>query len=359
MTIHFFTKGPKTAGSSRQRAFLVAEELNQRGIKAIVYPPPLILGSKTSWPKKIKLILKYLKIFTKIKKEDIIYLQRTIYNKYFFVLIVLYKFIFKRKIIFDFDDALYLHSSPESSIRRRSYFKTKTLTQIADAVVVGSHALYEWAKKYNQKVYLIPTSLKFENYQKFTKNYSIAKEKITIGWVGGAVDQYDNLKLLTSVFERLINSGLPIKFLLIGALGSKKVYDLFQNIRGLDVEFIDALNWAGPTAVPSHIQRFDIGVMPLVDNKWSRGKCAFKAIEYMACGIATICSAVGENNYLIEDGGNGFLAKDEDEWYNKFKQLILDKNLREKLGKEGQKTIKDKYSYQSNIPKLIEIFKKL
>jgi glycosyltransferase involved in cell wall biosynthesis len=359
MIIHFFTKGFKTAGSSRQRAFLVAEELNKRGVNAIVYPPPLILGSKTPWPKKIKLIFKYLKIFTQIKKEDIIYLQRTIYNKYFFVLVVLYKFIFKRKIIFDFDDALYLHSSPGSSIRRRSYFKTKTLTQIANAVVVGSHALYEWAKKYNQKVYLIPTSLRFENYQKFTKDYSIPKVKITIGWIGGAVDQYDNLKLLVPIFEKLIVDDMPIKFLLIGALGSKKVYHLFQNIKGLEVEFIDALDWSDPTAVPSHIQKFDIGVMPLVDNEWNKGKCAFKAIEYMACGVATICSSVGENNYLIKDGVNGFLAKDKDEWYNKFKQLILDKNLREKLGKEGQKTIKEKYSYQSNIPKLMEIFKKL
>ncbi len=110
MTIHFFTKGGKNAGSSRQRAFLIVEELNKKAIKSIVHEPPLILVSKVHWPKKFKLILQYLKIFAQIKKNDIVFLQRTIYNKYFFILIILYKLIFRRKMIFDFDDAIYLHS---------------------------------------------------------------------------------------------------------------------------------------------------------------------------------------------------------------------------------------------------------
>jgi glycosyltransferase involved in cell wall biosynthesis len=99
--------------------------------------------------------------------------------------------------------------------------------------------------------------------------------------------------------------------------------------------------------------------MPLLDNEWNQAKCAFKAIEYMACGLAVVCSKVGENNYLVKDGLNGFLAKDKDEWTEKIKRLILDSKLRERLGKEAQKTIKEKYSYQVNVPKLIEIFKKL
>ena len=242
-------------------------------------------------------------------------------------------------MIFDFDDAIYLHS----------FFKTKTLTRLADAIIVGSHELKNWAEKYNKNVYVIPTCVKFKNYEKFSKIYSENEKKCVIGWVGGAIDQYDNLKLLVPIFEKLITDRIQIKFLLIGALGSKKVYNLFQSIKGLDVEFIDALNWSDPIAVPSHIQKFDIGVMPLVDTEWNRGKCAFKAIEYMACGVPVVISAIGENNYLVQDGVNGFLAKTTWEYAEKLKKLIFDNNLRRKIGQAGQKRVKEKYSYDSNI----------
>ena len=159
MTIHFFTKGDKNAGSSRQRAFFVAEELNKKNIKAIVHQPPLVLTSEAPWPKKSKLIFQYLKIFTQIKKTDIIFLQRAIYNKYFFILIVLHKLIFRRKMIFDFDDAIYQHS----------FLKTKILTKLADVIIVGSHSLRDWAKQYNKNVYIVPTCVKFEKYKKFHK----------------------------------------------------------------------------------------------------------------------------------------------------------------------------------------------
>lgn len=349
MVIHFFTKEDMQVGSSRQRAFLVAKELNKRGFYAIVHQPPLIFTSTAPWHKKIKLISQYISSLILIKKEDIIYLQRTIYNKYFLGLIILYKLLFRRKMIFDFDDAIYLHSPS----------KTKILTKLADAVIVGSHTLMAWAKKYNKNVYLIPTPVQFENYAKYTKKYPEIINKIVIGWAGGAIDQFENLKLLVPVFQKLIDEGLQIKFILIGALGYKPVYELFEKIKGLETEFIDKLDWSKSDAMPRQIQRFDIGVMPLVDNGWNRGKCAFKAIEYMACGVATICSAVGENNYLIRDGQNGFLARNEYELYKKLKQLILDKNLREKLGREGQRTIKKRYSYEVNIPILQAILNNL
>jgi glycosyltransferase involved in cell wall biosynthesis len=356
MTIHFFTKGDINTASSRQRAFLVAEELKKRGLETKVHQPPLILCSQTPWPKKIKLIWQYLQIFLKdIKKEDLIYLQRTVYNKHFFILITLHKILFRRKMIFDFDDAIYLNSPLERSFLKT--FKTKILTKLADAVVVGSHGLEDWAKKHNQKVFLIPTSIRFEDYLKFTKDYPENPFKINIGWIGNAVHHYQNLKILTPIFKRLIQEGMAIKFTLIGALQNQKVYSLFKDIKDLEVEIIDQIS---SSEVPAWIQKFDIGLLPYAeDSEWNRGKCSFKAVEYMACGVPVVCSAVGENNYLIENGKNGFLAKSEDEWVEKLKKLILDKNLREKLGKEGQKTIKEKYSYEANIPKLIEIFQKL
>jgi glycosyltransferase involved in cell wall biosynthesis len=349
MIIHFFTKGDRSAGSSRQRAFLVAEELNKRNVQSIVHQPPLVLVSKTPWPQKIKLIWRYLKIFRNIKKEDIIFLQRAIYNKYFFILIVFYRLVFRRKMIFDFDDAIYLHS----------FFKTKTLTKLADAVIVGSHSLADWVKKYNKNVFIIPTSVSFLLYDKYNRFKRAENEKFTIGWIGNGPAHYENLKILVPVFEKLIKEGLKFKFILVGSLGNSKVYDLFRGIKTLDIEFIDALDWSNSEAIPKMIQNFDIGLMPLIDTEWNRGKCAFKAIEYMACGLPAIISPVGENNYLIKDGENGFLAFSIEDWAEKMKKIYNNPALLVQLGKKAQETILKNYSFEANIPIIQAIIKKL
>jgi len=348
MTIHFFTKGDANAGSSRQRAFLVAEELNKKGIKALVHWPPIYLISQTRWPKKFKLLIVILASIFSVKKEDIIYLQRTIYNKFFFTLIVFYKSFLGRKMIFDFDDAIYLHS----------FFKTKVLTKLADIVIVGSYALADWAKKYNKNVYIIPTSISFATYEKYSNFKRKQNKKFIIGWIGYAPVHYENLKILKPVFEELLKQGLRFKFILVGSLGSQKIYSLFK-INGLDVKFIDSLNWSDQEAIPKMIQNFDTGLMPLVNTEWNRGKCAFKSLEYMACGVPVIVSPVGESNYLIKDGINGFLANSPEEWSSKIKMIYNNPELIKRIRKKAQETIKEKYSYEANILKLIEILKKI
>jgi len=346
MKIHFYTKRDEKTGSSRQRAFLVADELNKKGVSADVHRPSGALISETPWPRKMKLIWHHVVGFTEIKKDDILYLQRPINNKYLVLLIIFYKLLFRRKMLFDMDDTVYVYLP----------YKTRFFTKMCDGIIVGSHYLYDWAKKYNSKVYIIPTSVTFEKYQAFTRDYSTRSEKLTIGWIGGANYHYDNLKLLVPVFQGLVEKSIPFKFILIGSSGNQKVYDLFNHIQGLDVEFIDALNWSDPKAAPSNIQKFDIGLMPLVDDETTRGKCAFKAIEYMACGVATIVSPVGENPYLVQDGINGFLARNTEEWIEKILRISQDTELASRLGKAGQSTIKDHYSFDANVTKLIEIF---
>jgi len=251
----------------------------------------------------------------------------------------------RRKLIFDFDDAVYLHS----------YFKTRVLTELADVVTVGSHALYDWAKKYNKNVYLIPTSVKFENYSIHPKNFSLRLEKFTIGWLGNGPAHYENLKILREVLMRVVKDE-GYKLLLIGSLGSEDVYNLFTDIKGLEVEFIDKID---PELASDFIKTFDVGVMPLTDDEWSLGKCALKAIEYMACAVPTIASSVGENKYLIDDGNNGFLASGISEWVNKINLLKNDPNLAERIGKVGKETIEKEYTFSINIPKIIKIIEKL
>jgi len=345
MKIHFFTKGDKSVPSSRLRGFLISDELVSYGFDSVVHYPSVELISKTKWPNKGVLILNTLKNISVIKKNDVIILQRTIYSKYFFILIIVYKYLFRRKIIFDFDDAIYLHS----------FFKTKLLTKMSNSVVVGSHALYDWAKKYNKNVYLIPTSIKYENYLANQKELFERSETFTIGWVGNGPAHYENLKIIKEVLLGL-NPDKKIKFILVGAMNSDQVHSLFDDVRGVVIELIDELK---PELVPEIIKTFDVGVMPLIDNKWSQGKCALKAIEYMACGVPTIVSPVGENIYLIKDGFNGYLAANLNEWQEKIDLLSTDANLVRQIGENGKKTIEDHYTFKVNIPRIIKIINKI
>jgi len=351
MVIHFFTKGDERLGDSRQRAFHIADELHIRSIASVIHWPPVTLISHTRWPKKFSLIITVIHSLFSIKKDDVVFLQRTVGNKYFFIIMVVYLKLFRRKMVFDFDDAIYLYDS----------FKTKTFTKMANAVIVCSQTLAVWAQRYNKNVYVIHTSLKFSEYVKFTKDYATNIGPCVIGWVGTAKNHYKNLEFLAAVFEKLVNrTETPFKFVLIGAGQDKKVYELFQKIPGLNVEFIDDLEWSNPESVPREIQRFDIGVMPLADrDEWNLARSSFKPLEYMACGVATICSTVGEITDVIQDRVNGYLADSKDEWVEKLEKLMSDRELRAALGREGQKYVRENECYEAIIPRLITLLKSL
>ena len=107
------------------------------------------------------------------------------------------------------------------------------------------------------------------------------------------------------------------------------------------------------------LRTFDIGIMPMPDNEWTRGKCGFKAILYMSMAIPSVCSPVGMNREIITDGVNGFLADGEGEWIKKLSSLIEDPDLRHKMGLAARKTVEEKYSVKINAPKFLEVIKEV
>lgn len=339
MTVHFFAKGDMRTASSRQRAFLIAEELTEKWhIEVIICTPPINTISETPWPKKGMLILAAYKNLWEVKRGDIIFLQRAIQNKYFFAALIFQKLFFRRKMILDLDDAIYLHSP----------YKTKIVARIADAVIVGSHSLADWAEKYNKNVHLIPTGVRVSDYERFDSVRRKRNEQFTIGWIGNGPAHYENLWLLVPVLEEVARRKPGIRFRLIGSLGDKRVYALFRNIDGLHAEFTDSLDWGDREAIPRAIQEFDIGLMPLVDSEWNRGKCAFKAIEYMACSVPAILSPVGESNYLVKDSVNGFLPSSPREWVDDILKLYADDRLRVDIGRLANKTVNEWYSLEKS-----------
>jgi len=142
--------------------------------------------------------------------------------------------------------------------------------------------------------------------------------------------------LMIPVFRRLkAQYGEAVRFKVIGD-GRYRHDEL--GIRGQD--------WSAESEV-SDLSDIDIGVMPLPDDEWARGKCGLKGLQYMALGIPTVMSPVGVNTEIIDDGVNGLLAGDEDEWVSKLTSLLESDELRRDLGREGRDTVEERYSVRS------------
>ncbi len=261
----------------------------------------------------------------------------------------LYSKIFRKKIIFDFDDAIWLRDVSEAN-NKLSWLKRAQKTQrifnYASFIVGGNKYLVEQANRYNKNVFVIPTTIDCAYHLKVDKN-SDDHRKIIIGWTG-SVTTNRHFEMLLPVLKKIaLKYAERVEFCTIS---NKKTEH-----SDLPVLF---KKWEKEIEIQD-LSSFDIGIMPLPDDEWTKGKCGFKGLQYMALEIPTIMSPVGVNTEIINDGVNGFLASTEDEWMEKLSILIESKELREKIGKEGRKTIVEKYSVETNKQKYLDLFNKL
>lgn len=254
--------------------------------------------------------------------------------------------IFAKKIIYDFDDAIFLPSVSESNRlveAFKDYSKTKNIIKISNAVIAGNVYLSEYAQRFNKNVFIVPTPIDTKKY--FPFGLKSKNSEIIIGWIG-SVTNIKYLDMLVNVFSGILNKYHNVYFVIVGG-----EWHQIKSSR------IICRQWALENEV-ADLQSFDIGIMPLKDEEWSKGKCAFKLIEYMSVGIPAVASAVGMNKEVISDGINGFLAQNEKEWIEKLSILIEKPDLRKQMGLTGRKTVEEKYSVTVNAPKLLEIIKR-
>ena len=246
--------------------------------------------------------------------------------------------------IFDFDDAVFVpYVSPSNGYLSYLKFpaKTKTICRLATHVMAGNPYLADYARQVNQNVSIIPTTIDIDKYEVLSRHDE--NRVPVIGW-SGSFSTVQHLDSLVGALKRLAQKE-NFRLLVIGTPTYK--------IDGVDVE---ALPWRSATEV-SDLRQIDIGIMPLPDESWSRGKCGLKALQYMALGIPTVCSPVGVNSEIIQNGVNGFLAATEDEWVEKLTQLLHDKSLRQKLGAAGRVTVEKEYSATVQAPRVNEILR--
>lgn len=254
-------------------------------------------------------------------------------------------FYLKKPIIYDFDDAIYLPSSSEANrLVRFLKFpgKTAKIVKLSTLVLAGNSNLKKYALQFNSQVEVLPTVIDTDLYRPAKKD---AGGNICVGW-SGSFTTIAHLNLLRGVLREIFSKyKVDIK-----VIGSKDF-----SIEGVPIE---AKDWNLASEIDD-LSCFDIGLMPLPDDEWGRGKCALKALQYMALGIAPVCSPVGVNREIIQDGINGFLCASEAEWIDKISLLIKDRKLRLDMGQAARKTVEERYSVKINAPKFLEILEKV
>jgi glycosyltransferase involved in cell wall biosynthesis len=232
--------------------------------------------------------------------------------------------------IFDIDDAIFLQHPVLAE-----FFSAKS-----DIVTVGSHQLAAYARKWNRKVALIPSPVATEVFSPTVRKRR--RGDFVLGWHGTAYTQLHSLRILVPVLTQLAER-YDIRLKLLGSMGNRKIQSIFKGIPRLQTEF-GRDKWIPYDELPVRLADVDIGLSPLTDSLWSRSKCAMKALEYMSMAIPVVASAVGEHNFIIRNGINGYLATSTADWLDKISRLIEDRRLRDNIGNHGKQTVNREYS---------------
>ncbi|HEY4798469.1 MAG TPA: glycosyltransferase family 4 protein [Bacteroidia bacterium] len=294
----------------------------------------------------LKSFFKRISDLNTISQYDIIFIQREAFmtGSAFFEKAFRKK---KAKIIFDFDDAIWLPNISESNKKfewLKNPSKTAEIIALADVVIAGNSYLADYAKKYNKNVHIIPTTINTDYHK---RKYINQSDSVCIGWTGSHTTIQHFEYAVTAMKKLKEKYGNKIYFKVIG---DEKYINTDLKIQGLKWDLQTEIN---------DLSEIDIGIMPLPDDEWAKGKCGLKGLQYMALEIPCIMSPVGVNSEIIEDGKNGFLAKDETEWVEKLSRLIENPELRKQIGLAARRTVVEKYSVNSQKVKYLNLMKGL
>lgn len=337
--IVFFTLSNRTCPSTRHRVYHFLPYLEKAGfgIRVLESSQKKLFGLSLSWRKR----LEEPRFLAAAKKADIVFIHRRLFSNWFLKKLK----GLNKKYIFDFDDAVF--TSPEGRLPlpmwnkiQQSFAMTLELT---DWVLAGNEYLKTHVNgDEKQKAMVFPTVLNLERYpMKIHQG-----EGLTLGWIGTSYN-HPYLSILKEFLPRLAMEVKDLKFLVVS--------DEDYQIKGVNVE---NRRWSEETEIQD-LLKMDIGLMPLPDDSWTRGKCALKTLQYMACGIPVVCSPVGVGREIIEEGINGFLPQNSEEWMNALRELIRFPDKRTAMGIAGRKKVEEKYDIQKASQVLIGLLHQL
>lgn len=234
-----------------------------------------------------------------------------------------------KDVIYDFDDAIWLpNTSKENKLIAgiKWHSKVRSIIKWSKAVSCGNEYLCQFARQYNSKVILNPTTVDTICLHKTIKDQN--SERLVIGWTGTHSTAVYLLDIIPAVAE--LEKKYDFDFLVISN----------QN-PALPLKSFIFCPWNKETEIEDLLQ-INIGIMPLKEDEWSEGKCGFKLLQYMALGIPSVASPVGVNTRIIESNENGYLSSGTQDWIKYLSMLLEDAGLRQRLGSAGrQKVVKD------------------
>lgn len=254
--------------------------------------------------------------------------------------------VFRKKIIYDFDDAIWLTDRADESMLLRIVkwrSKVSSICKWSYRISCGNEYLQAYAKKYNDGARYIPTTIDTSGWHDpdhFKKNDT---NEVIIGWTGS----HSTLKYLEEIEGTLktIESKYP----------HVRIMVIADREPALSLRSLRFVPWKKETEVED-LMAFDIGIMPLPDDEWAKGKCGFKALQYMSLKIPAVVSPVGVNTTIVDHGVNGFLASTEAEWLDALTKLIEDKVLIARMGAAGRAKVISSYSVNSVSDSFVALF---
>lgn len=246
-----------------------------------------------------------------------------------------------RRLIYDFDDAVMFRDSNaprlESGMRRRKFQRQVTG---ADLVITGNSYLARWASAYNRKVTVIPSVVDLAPFP----GEPVPGSGKTIGWMGTG-SNFVYLSMVRPALELLIRDHPEVTF--------RVVSDETPDLPGLPVV---SKRWSRAEEV-SDLTGFEIGIMPLLSDPWTKGKCALKILQYGAAFLPVVCSPVGANLEVVEEGVNGYFAGSPAEWKERLEELLGSPEKREEMGRAARKIVEERYSLTVMAPRLARVLK--
>ena len=250
-----------------------------------------------------------------------------------------------KKIIYDFDDAIWLANTSEANsvaAGLKWHLKVDDICRWAYKNSCGNSYLATYAKRSNPSVVVNPTTIDTEHLHNQLRDQAIPS-RLVIGWTG----THSTLKYLDQVMPvlaRLEAEGLNFEFRVIS-----------NQPPALLLRSLVFLPWRKDTEI-ADLLGFHIGLMPLEDDQWAQGKCAFKALQYMALGIPPLVSPVGMNTEVVRHDQNGFICTSPSDWEASLRQLLADATLRQRLGRTARQTIEQRYSVRANMANFVGLF---
>lgn len=278
--------------------------------------------------------------YHRLGQFDVVYLQKRLLSRAELFLVRQRS----RRLVYDLDDAVMLNGEGKLEHRRQARFRAMTMA--ADLVICGNSYLAEEAREFTSHVEVVPTTVNAETYHPRLRPKSTGP--VTIGWTGSrSTNGY-----LNSVLPAIQPFGERVRFKMLSDTSAGVDWNLLGNV---PYEFVP---WS-PEVEIRETATFDIGLMPLPDTPWTRGKCGFKALQYMGLGIPAVCSPVGVNAEIITHNRNGLLARTQEEWSCCLRRLVEDAGLRERLGQAGRNRVEQHYALDVQAPRLIALLEPL